>query len=139
MENIKVTMLHERHQKLGAKMSPFAGFDMPIEYAGITQEHEAVRKKAGLYDVSHMGEIRIKGPDAMPFVDYIGTNRITGVEFGRVMYTILCTPEGGVIDDLFIYKLDYTVIVLVVNASNIDVDYAWLLANKKGFDIEITN
>lgn len=139
MENIKETMLHERHLKLGAKMSPFAGFDMPIEYAGITQEHEAVRHKAGLFDVSHMGEIRIKGPDAMPFVDYLGTNRITGVEFGRVMYTILCTPEGGVIDDLFIYKLDYTEILLVVNASNIAVDYAWLLANKKGFDVEITN
>lgn len=139
MENIKVTMLHERHQKLGAKMSPFAGFDMPIEYAGITQEHAAVRHKAGLFDVSHMGEIRIKGPDAMAFVDYIGTNRITGVEFGRVMYTILCTPEGGVIDDLFIYKLDDNEILLVVNASNIDVDYAWFLENKKNFDVEITN
>ncbi len=139
METVKVTMLHDRHLKLGAKMSPFAGFDMPIEYAGITQEHQAVRQKAGLFDVSHMGEIRIKGPDAMAFVDSIGTNRITGVEFGRVMYTILCTPEGGVIDDLFIYKLDYTEILLVVNASNIDVDYAWLLANKKHYAVEITN
>ena len=139
METIKNTVLHDRHLKLGAKMAPFAGYDMPIEYTGIVEEHLAVRQKAGIFDVSHMGEIRILGKDAAVFVDYLTTNKATGAESGRVIYTILCTPEGGVIDDLLIYKMTETEIFLVVNASNIAVDYAWLVDHKGKFAVTITN
>ncbi|NCA95922.1 MAG: hypothetical protein EOM74_02975, partial [Methanomicrobia archaeon] len=99
MEETKRTVLYEEHLKLNAKIVPFAGFDMPIEYTSISEEHLAVRKQAGLFDVSHMGEIRIRGKDALRLIDYIGTNRITGAKDGKVLYTILCQEDGGIIDD----------------------------------------
>ena len=103
-ENLKVTCLHDSHVALGAKMSPFAGFDMPIQYAGITQEHLAVRQNVGMFDVSHMGEIFVSGPDAEAFVNHIFTNQVAGMEPGKILYGMMCYPDGGVVDDLLVYR-----------------------------------
>lgn len=140
MEELKVTCLHDRHIALGAKMSPFAGFDMPIQYSGIIDEHNAVRKAAGVFDVSHMGEIFVAGPDARAFVNHIFTNDVTDLKSGKILYGMMCYPDGGVVDDLLVYKeyegYDY---LLVVNAANIDKDYDWLRECAKGYDVRIVN
>ena len=140
MEELKTTCLHDRHVALGAKMSPFAGFDMPIQYGGIIEEHNAVRKAVGVFDVSHMGEIFISGPDAKRFVNHIFTNDISSLEPGKILYGMMCYEDGGVVDDLLVYKefegADY---LLVVNAANIEKDYEWMKANSEGFDVEILN
>ena len=125
-ENLKVTCLHDSHVALGAKMSPFAGFDMPIQYAGITQEHLAVRQNVGMFDVSHMGEIFVSGPDAEAFVNHIFTNQVAGMEPGKILYGMMCYPDGGVVDDLLVYReAAENHYLLVVNAANIDKDYAY--------------
>ena len=132
-ENLKVTCLHDSHVALGAKMSPFAGFDMPIQYAGITQEHLAVRQNVGMFDVSHMGEIFVSGPDAEAFVNHIFTNQVAGMEPGKILYGMMCYPDGGVVDDLLVYReAAENHYLLVVNAANIDKDYAWMLEQKAG-------
>ena len=139
-ENLKVTCLHDSHVALGAKMSPFAGFDMPIQYAGITQEHLAVRQNVGMFDVSHMGEIFISGPDAEAFVNHIFTNQVAGMEPGKILYGMMCYPDGGVVDDLLVYReAAENHYLLVVNAANIDKDYAWMLEQKAGFDVKVDN
>lgn len=137
----KLTCLHDSHVALGAVMSPFAGFDMPIRYpAGIIAEHNAVRTKVGVFDVSHMGEIFIDGPDATRFVNHIFTNDITKAAAGEILYGMMLYPDGGVVDDLLVYK-GFTAehYLLVVNASNIDKDYQWMLDNAQGFDVKIDN
>lgn len=139
MEEIKRTVLYEEHVRLGAKIVPFAGFEMPIEYTSISEEHVAVRHHAGLFDVSHMGEISIQGKDALSFIDYVITNRITGANNGKVLYGILCQEDGGIIDDLMVYKFSDTHLLLIVNASNIEKDFAWICAHKADFDVEIVN
>lgn len=139
MEENKRTILYEEHLKLNAKMIPFAGFEMPIEYTNISEEHLAVRHQVGLFDVSHMGEIRLKGKDALPFIDYLGTNRITGAKDGKVIYSILCQEDGGIIDDLMVYKFCDEDILLIVNASNTDKDYQWITSHRGSFDVEIIN
>ena len=137
----KLTCLHDSHLALGAVMSPFAGFDMPIRYpAGIIAEHNAVRTKVGMFDVSHMGEIFVDGPDATRFVNHIFTNDITKAAAGEILYGMMLYPDGGVVDDLLVYK-GFTPehYLLVVNAENIDKDYEWLLGNAEGFDVVLDN
>ena len=127
-ETLQKTCLYDSHVALGAKMSPFAGFMMPIQYTSIIEEHNAVRQKAGMFDVSHMGEIFVKGPDAEAFVNYIFTNEIRGLDPGGILYGMMCYPDGGVVDDLLVYKeFSPESYLLVVNAANIAKDYAWLL------------
>ena len=139
-DNLKLTCLYGKHVALGAKMSPFAGFMMPIQYSGITDEHIAVRTRVGMFDVSHMGEIFIDGPDAERFVNHIFTNDVRGLADGKILYGMMLYPTGGVVDDLLVYKeFAPDSFLLVVNASNIDKDYAWMLENAAGFDVRIDN
>lgn len=139
-ENILKTCLHDRHVALGAVMSPFAGFDMPIRYTDITDEHLAVRNAVGVFDVSHMGEIFVTGPDAEKFVNHIFTNDIRGYYPGKILYGMMLYPDGGVVDDLLVYR-EYKPesFLLVVNASNIDKDYKYICDNAAGFDVKIDN
>ena len=139
-ENLKKTCLYDSHVALGAKMSPFAGFIMPIQYTNITDEHNAVRHKVGMFDVSHMGEVFISGPDAEKYVSHIFTNDIRGFEPGKVLYGMMLHPTGGVVDDLLVYReFEPDHFLLVVNAANIDKDYAWMLSQAEGYDVKIVN
>lgn len=138
-EDIKKTCLHDRHVELGAQMSPFAGYDMPIQYKGITEEHNAVRGDVGVFDVSHMGEVRVKGADAEKFVNHIFVNDVTDAPDGQIFYGMMCYPNGGTVDDLLVYKVNDNEFFLVINASNIDKDVAWITENAEGFDVEITD
>jgi aminomethyltransferase len=139
-ENLKTTCLYPCHVQLQAKMSPFAGFMMPIQYSSITQEHLAVRQKVGMFDVSHMGEIFIEGPQAEDFVNHIFTNEVRGMAPGSILYGMMCYPDGGVVDDLLVYReFAPEHYLLVVNAANIDKDYAWMLENAKGFNCTLNN
>ena len=126
MEDIKKTTLHPRHTALGALMSPFGGFDMPIQYKGITEEHNAVRNACGVFDVSHMGEVRITGPDAQRFVNYIFSNDVTPALPGQCLYGMMLNAHGGVVDDLLVYKFSNEHFLLVINASNIAKDERWI-------------
>ena len=137
---LQETCLHGRHVALGAKMSPFAGFDMPIQYSSIIEEHNAVRQRTGMFDVSHMGEIFVEGKDAEAFVNHIFTNEIRGFAPGKVLYGMMCYPEGGTVDDLLVYReFEPDHFLLVVNAANIDKDFAWILAQKEGYDVTVRN
>ncbi|MCR4860091.1 MAG: glycine cleavage system aminomethyltransferase GcvT [Bacteroidales bacterium] len=141
MENsLKQTCLHDLHIELGAKMSPFAGYDMPIQYSGIIDEHNAVRHAAGVFDVSHMGEIFISGPDAERFVNHIFTNDISALEPGGILYGMMLYHDGGTVDDLLVYReREAQHYLLVVNASNIDKDYTWMEEQAEGYDVRIDN
>ena len=138
-ENLVKTCLHDCHVKLGALMSPFGGFDMPIQYVGITEEHNAVRQHVGVFDVSHMGEVRVKGPDAYKFVSHIFVNDVTGAPDGQIFYGMMCYENGGTVDDLLVYKVNDEEYFLVINASNIDKDVAWIRSNAEGFNVEIAD
>ena len=119
-------------------MSPFAGYDMPIQYSGITDEHIAVRTKVGMFDVSHMGEIFVSGPDAEKFVNHNFTNDIRGFQPGKVLYGMMLYPEGGVVDDLLVYReFEPDHFLLVVNAANIDKDREWILAQAEGYNVDV--
>ena len=139
MNELKKTCLHDKHLALGARMSPFAGFDMPIEYSGIVNEHNAVRKACGVFDVSHMGEIWASGPEAEAFVQYIFTNDIAGAEVGKIFYGMMLHPDGGTIDDLLVYKMKDDEFLLVVNAANIEKDYAWICEQAPAFNVSVRN
>ena len=137
-ENLKITCLYDSHVALGAKMSPFAGYDMPIQYSGITDEHIAVRTKVGMFDVSHMGEIFVSGPDAVKFVNHIFTNDIRGFQPGKVLYGMMLYPDGGVVDDLLVYReFEPEHFLLVVNAANTDKDREWILEQSEGYDVNV--
>ena len=139
-ENLLKTCLYDKHVALGALMSPFGGFIMPIQYTNITDEHNAVRKAAGMFDVSHMGEIFVSGPDAEKFVNHIFSNNITGIPEGKILYGMMLYPNGTVVDDLLVYKeFESDHFLLVVNASNIAKDYEWICAQKEGYDVEVVN
>lgn len=139
-ENLKKTCLYDSHVALGAKMSPFAGFMMPIQYSSITEEHNAVRHAVGMFDVSHMGEIFVSGPDAEKFVNHIFTNEIRDFEPGKVLYGMMLHPDGGVVDDLLVYReFEPDHFLLVVNAANIDKDYEWILSQSAGYDVKVVN
>ena len=120
------TPLHGRHVALGAKMAPFAGWEMPVQYAGITEEHLAVRQAAGLFDVSHMGEIEVAGTDALAAVQRLSTNDAGRLEIGQAQYSALATPEGTFVDDLLVYRLADDHFLLVVNAANTAAGYRWI-------------
>lgn len=139
MEENKRTCLYDKHVALGAQISPFGGFDMPIQYKGIVEEHNAVRNACGVFDVSHMGEVIISGEDAEKYVNYIFTNDVRGAENGKCFYGMMMNPEGGVVDDLLVYKRDDNNFFLVINASNIDKDLAWIRGNFGSFDVNIVN
>lgn len=138
-ENLQKTCLHDKHVKLGALMAPFGGFDMPIQYKGITEEHNAVRHEVGVFDVSHMGEVRVKGPDAYKFVSHIFVNDVTGAPDGQIFYGMMCREDGGTVDDLLVYKVHDDEYFLVINASNIDKDVKWIMDNAHGFEVVIEN
>jgi aminomethyltransferase len=139
MEQNKRTCLYDRHVALGAQISPFGGFDMPIQYTDITKEHNAVRNDCGIFDVSHMGEVVITGPDAERYVQHIFTNDVEGAPDGKIFYGIMLYPNGGAVDDLLVYKVSDNNFFLVINAANIDKDDAWMRQNAKGFDVIIDN
>lgn len=138
-ENLIKTCLHDKHVALGALMSPFGGFDMPIQYKGITEEHNAVRHHVGVFDVSHMGEVLVKGPEACKFVNHIFTNDVSGAPDGQIYYGMMCYENGTTVDDLLVYKVSDTEYFLVINASNIAKDVDWIMRNSEGFDVQITN
>lgn len=133
----KKTCLYDRHVALGALMSPFGGFIMPIQYTNITDEHHAVRNDCGVFDVSHMGEVRITGPDAERYVQHIFTNDIAGAPVGQIYYGMMLYPNGGTVDDLLVYKMGENDFFLVINAANIDKDVDWMKQHSIGFNINL--
>lgn len=139
MEQLKRTPLYEAHVSLGAKMVPFAGWEMPIEYTGLVDEHNAVREQAGIFDVSHMGEIDVKGQDALAFVQYLVANDVKTLEDNQVLYTHMCYEDGGTVDDLLVYRFDDNHFYLVVNASNIDKDVAWVKQLAQPYNVTVTD
>jgi aminomethyltransferase len=139
MENLMKTCLHDKHLQLGAKMEEFAGYHMPIVYDSIKNEHLAVRNSVGMFDVSHMGEIIVKGADALKFVERIFTNKVDVMVDGQVMYGMMLYPNGCVVDDLLVYRVNSDYFLLVVNASNVAKDYQWIVENSDDFDVLIQN
>lgn len=134
---LKTTPLHGVHQDLGARMMGFGGFNMPVQYSSIIEEHMAVRKEAGLFDVSHMGELLVRGPKALPLIQRLVTNDASRLYDGRAMYTVMCTPEGGIIDDLIVYRRTEDLYMLVLNAANVERDIDWIHShNDEGADLE---
>lgn len=126
---MKEVQLSEIHKTLGAKMVPFAGYNMPVQYTGVNQEHEAVRKGVGVFDVSHMGEFLVEGPAAIDLIQRICTNDASKVVDGQAQYTCMTNEKGGVVDDLIIYRFNAEKWLLVVNASNIEKDWNWITSN----------
>ncbi len=125
-EQIRHTPLHDEHVRLGARMMPFGGFDMPVQYTGIVEEHMAVRESAGLFDVSHMGEVIVSGPNALQFVQNLVSNDVNTLSAGRALYTVMCRPDGGIVDDLLVYCFSENEYMLVINAANAAQDFAWM-------------
>ena len=136
MEN-KRTCLYDKHVALGALISPFGGFDMPIQYSNIIDEHQAVRQHCGVFDVSHMGEVLVTGKDAERYVNHIFTNDVRGIPLGKILYGMMCYEDGGVVDDLLVYKVADDRFFLVINASNIDKDWAWIQQQADGFEVTL--
>ena len=140
MSDLKRTPLYDAHVALGAKIVPFAGFEMPVQYpTGITCEHEAVRSSAGMFDVSHMGEFLVEGPGALAFVSHVTTNDPAQLAVGQVQYSVFCLPDGGIVDDLLVYRLGDRSFRLVVNGANIDKDWAHVGGLAGDFDVELTD
>lgn len=133
------THLYDEHVKLGAKIVPFAGWDMPVQYTSVKDEVLAVRQNVGVFDVSHMGEFFVEGPDAEVFVDQLVTNDILNAPVGKAVYSPLCRENGTVIDDLIVYKLAQGRILICVNASNIEKDFNWIKSKHQGFNCSLTN
>lgn len=138
MEN-KKTCLYDKHVAMGALMQPFGGFEMPIQYSTIIEEHNAVRNHCGVFDVSHMGEVVVKGPDAEKYVNHIFTNDIANAPKGQIYYGMMLYENGGTVDDLLVYKMGENDFFLVINAANIEKDFEWMTKNASGFDIELKN
>ncbi len=138
-EQLKRTPLADEHVALGAKMVDFGGWYMPVQYEGIIQEHTTVRTAVGLFDVSHMGEVRVQGPDALAFLNRVTTNDVSKLVDGQAHYTVMTHEQGGIIDDLLIYRFAADHYLLVVNASTQDKDYAWLARHAADFDVRLDN
>lgn len=134
----KRTPLYERHVALKAHVEPFAGYLMPIRYGGLIEEHMAVRRNVGVFDLSHMGEFRVKGPGALDFLEALLTNN-ADVAPGKAFYSTMCYPDAGIVDDLIVYRIAGDEFLMVVNASNIDKDWAWVVSHSKAFDVRLTN
>ena len=138
-ETLRRTPLHDRHEAAGARLVPFAGWEMPVQYEGIRQEHVAVRTGAGIFDVSHMGEVETSGPDAEAFLQRVLSNDVTKIPLGGAQYSVLCRDDGGVLDDLFTYRLAGDRYLTVTNASNHARDHEWMAAHADGFDVTVAD
>ncbi len=133
------TVLHGEHIRLNARMVEFGGWEMPVQYTGIIDEHRAVRERAGIFDVSHMGEFWVSGPDALAFLQHVTTADVSQLAVGHAGYALFCRPNGGVVDDLFIYHIDAERYLLVVNASNISKDWHWIHSHVGTFAVTLHN
>lgn len=139
MELLKKTPMINSYEKSGGKVVDFAGWALPIQFQGIIQEHETVRTLAGLFDVSHMGEVDIIGEDAFKYVQNLVANDISILEDNQILYTPMCYPDGGIVDDLLVYRFNQEHFFLVINASNIEKDFQWMGDNKGDFNVNLTN
>jgi aminomethyltransferase len=137
--DLKTTPLHSMHKELGGKLVPFAGWHMPIQFKGVMEEHKCVRDGVGIFDVSHMGEIEITGPDAKKLIQYLVTNDIEPMQNNQALYTLMCLETGGVVDDLLVHRFSDEHYFLCVNASNSDKDFQWILKNTGDFDAVVKN
>ncbi len=137
MSDLRRTPLYEQHVDLGAKVVPFAGWEMPVAYEGIREEHSAVRTHVGMFDVSHMGEVEVEGAGALEFLQLVLSNDVAKLEIGGAQYSCLCQEDGGVIDDLFVYRLGGDRYLIVTNASNHATDLAWLGRWSRDFDVSV--
>ncbi len=137
--NEKKTCLYDRHVALGALMQPFGGFIMPIQYSSIIDEHNAVRHACGVFDVSHMGEVTVRGRDAERYVNHIFTNDVTDAPAGKIFYGMMLYDNGGTVDDLLVYKMGTDDFFIVINAANIDKDWAWMKEHAEGYEIDLQN
>ena len=135
----KQTFLHDKHVALGARMVDFAGWDMPVQYSSIIEEHRTVREAVGLFDVSHMGEVIVYGEDALPYLNKLVPQDVTKLVDSKAVYCQLTNKQGGIIDDLIIYKLEDKKYLIIANASRIDEDLNWMVRNKCGFEVSIVN
>jgi aminomethyltransferase len=139
---VKKTPLNQIHRELGARMVDFGGWDMPVQYSGVIDEHLAVRQAAGLFDVSHMGEVEVTGPDALAFIQHLTINDASKLVDGQVQYSAMCYPEGGIVDDVTLYRFNESHFLFCVNASNTDKDFAWMqqvLAESTLVDVTLNN
>ena len=136
---MKKTSLYQSHLAIGAKMVHFAGFEMPMQYTGVVNEHLAVRHKVGIFDVSHMGEILVSGPNAIDLIQYVFSNDAQHLDVGQAQYGYMPNAKGGIIDDLLVYRIDSQSYLLVVNAANIEKDWNWLLTHNKVFGASLQN
>ena len=139
LDNLKKTPLFDLYKKYNGKIIDFAGWALPVQFESIISEHEAVRNAAGLFDVSHMGEITVKGREAFNFLQNLITNDLSKLKDNQVFYTFMCNYNGGVVDDLLVYKYSDEHFLLVVNAANIEKDYKWMKDNKGVYEVEINN
>ena len=139
MDELKRTCLFDVHEKLNAKMFEFAGWEMPLEYTSATKEHDCVRKSAGLFDVSHMGEVEVRGDEAQQFIQYLITNDVSNLKADEILYSPMCYENGTTVDDLLVYKRGQNDYLLIINAGNIDKDYEWIVENSKKFNVETKN
>jgi aminomethyltransferase len=139
MSTARQTPLYATHQQYGGKIVEFGGWLLPVQYSSILEEHRAVREKAGLFDVSHMGEVAVKGADALAYLQRLVTNDVSRIVDGQIQYTPMCYGDGGTVDDLLIYRRTALDFLLVINAGNIDKDWAWMQENRGGFNVELTN
>ncbi len=136
---MKKTAINKAHHVLSGKMVEFAGWELPVQYSGLNQEHLAVREKAGIFDVSHMGEVFFKGPQALDAIQYITSNNVKKLKPGKIQYSALLTDKGTFVDDLLVYMFNESEFMLVVNAANTEKDYNYMLEHTKNFDVEIKN
>lgn len=137
--SMKSTPLLDLHKKLNGKIVPFSGWNMPIQFAGVMQEHRAVREGVGVFDVSHMGEIELQGPDAQKFLQKLLTNDIASLKKGAILYSLMCYDHGGVVDDLLVHRFSENHFFLCVNAGNTDADFQWVLNQSQDYDLEVSN
>ncbi|MDY6895481.1 MAG: DUF2007 domain-containing protein, partial [Thermotogota bacterium] len=139
LSELKKTPLYERHIELGAKMGEFAGWEHPLWYSSIIEEHNAVRNNVGVFDVSHMGELLVQGKDAQKFVNYLITNNVEKISNGKIVYSPMCNEKGGILDDFLAYKFNEEKIMLVVNASNTQKDFEWVKSQSSSFNVDVLN
>jgi aminomethyltransferase len=138
-QTLKRTPLHDRHVAASARLVPFAGWEMPVQYAGIREEHVAVRTAAGVFDVSHMGQIETTGPQAAALLQRLVSNDVESLQVGASLYAVLCREDGGIIDDLLTYRLEPERYLTVTNAANHERDFAWFAKHAEGFDAEVAD
>ncbi len=139
MSDLKRTPLYEFHKRHGGRIVPFAGWELPVQYSGILEEHRAVRRTAGLFDVSHMGELAFRGPGARDCLQHLLSNDMGRLRNGAAIYSLMCMPEGGCVDDVIAYQTGEDEFLVCVNASNADKDYEWASSHCTGFDCRIEN